>query len=118
MARTRNRPLASGAVSVPQAMAMMAALLLIGLLVLLQFNAFTVWLGIASLALVAVYPFAKRVTHWPQAVLGLAFNWGALVGFSAVRGTSMPPPSRSMPPGSAGRSVTIRSTRTRTRTTT
>lgn len=86
VARTRDRPLASGAVSLLQAMAMMAALLLIGLLVLLQFNAFTVWLGIASLALVAVYPFAKRITHWPQAVLGLAFNWGALVGWSAVRG--------------------------------
>lgn len=86
VARTRNRPLASGAISLPQAVAMMAVLSAIGLLVLLQFNAFTVWLGIASLAIVAVYPFAKRVTHWPQAVLGLAFNWGALVGWTAVEG--------------------------------
>jgi 4-hydroxybenzoate polyprenyltransferase len=54
--------------------------------VLLQLNAFAVALGAASLLLVAVYPFAKRVTYWPQAVLGLTFNWGALLGWAAVRG--------------------------------
>jgi 4-hydroxybenzoate polyprenyltransferase len=86
VARTATRPLASGAVSPVAALAMMAVLSLIGLLVLVQFNPFTIGLGIASLALVAVYPFAKRFTYWPQAVLGLAFNWGALVGWSAVTG--------------------------------
>jgi 4-hydroxybenzoate polyprenyltransferase len=60
---------------------------LIGLVVLLQFNWFTVWLGIASLLIVAVYPFAKRVTSYPQIVLGLAFNWGALVGWAAEKGS-------------------------------
>lgn len=86
VARTAERPLASGAVTVKHALVMAAALSLIGLAVLLQFNAFTVITGIASLALVAVYPFAKRFTHWPQAFLGLAFNWGALVGWTAVVG--------------------------------
>jgi 4-hydroxybenzoate polyprenyltransferase len=61
-------------------------LLVAGLIVLLQFNPFAVAVGIASLALVAVYPFMKRITHWPQAVLGLTFNWGALLGWAAVRG--------------------------------
>ncbi len=82
--RTRGRPLPSGAVSVTQALAFMAALGLIGLLVLLQFDRFSVVLGASSLALVAIYPFMKRITHWPQAVLGLVFNWGALMGWSAL----------------------------------
>jgi 4-hydroxybenzoate polyprenyltransferase len=55
--------------------------------VLIQFNWFTIQLGIASLAVVAIYPFAKRYTDWPQFVLGLAFNWGALVGWTAIRGS-------------------------------
>ncbi|MCU0839046.1 MAG: 4-hydroxybenzoate octaprenyltransferase [Rhodospirillales bacterium] len=84
VARTASRPLASGAVTPRQAWAMMAILSLVGLAVLVQFNTVTIGLGIASLALVAVYPFAKRVTHWPQLILGLAFNWGALVGWTAV----------------------------------
>jgi 4-hydroxybenzoate polyprenyltransferase len=84
VARTAIRPLASGAVTPKQALLMMALLSLIGLAVLIQFNRFTLILGIASLLLVAVYPFAKRVTYWPQAVLGLTFNWGALVGWTAV----------------------------------
>lgn len=87
VARTANRPIASGAISVRRALAFMAALLLAGLLVLVQFNRFTVLLAAASLILVALYPFAKRVTDWPQAVLGLTFNWGALVGWSAVTGS-------------------------------
>ena len=86
VARTAGRPIPSGAVSVRQAIAFMIALCLAGLLVLLQFNLFAVGLGASSLLLVAVYPFAKRVTYWPQAVLGLTFNWGALVGWAAVRG--------------------------------
>jgi 4-hydroxybenzoate polyprenyltransferase len=84
--RTRLRPIPSGQVSVARAMAFLAALCLAGLAVLLQFNWFTVFTGAASLAIVAVYPFMKRITYWPQAVLGLAFNWGALVGWTAVHG--------------------------------
>src|SRR6516165_2668465 len=76
--RTRSRPIPSGQVSVMQAALFLVAQSLIGLLVLLAFNAFTIVLGIASLAIVAVYPFMKRITYWPQIVLGLAFSWGAL----------------------------------------
>ena len=86
VARTANRPIPSGAVSVRQAFGFLALLSLIGLLILLQFNTFAVGVGVASLILVAIYPFTKRVTHWPQAVLGLTFNWGALLGWAAVRG--------------------------------
>ena len=87
VARTRSRPIASGQVGVAQAAAFLAAQCLIGLLILLQFNHHTVMIGIASLAIAAVYPFMKRITYWPQAVLGLAFNWGALVAWSAVTGS-------------------------------
>jgi 4-hydroxybenzoate polyprenyltransferase len=86
VARTAQRPIASGEISVPQALAFLAALLLAGLIVLLQLNWFAVALGAASLLLVAAYPFMKRVTYWPQAWLGLTFNWGALLGWAAVRG--------------------------------
>jgi 4-hydroxybenzoate polyprenyltransferase len=86
VARTRLRPLPSGRVSKRSATAFMSALMLVGFAVLLQFNAVTIWTGLASLAIVAVYPLMKRITHWPQAVLGLAFNWGALVGWTAVSG--------------------------------
>lgn len=86
VARTATRPIASGAVSVRGAVVFMVALCLSGLGVLLQFNRFTVGLGVVSLALVAVYPLMKRVTYWPQAVLGMAFNWGALLGWAAVTG--------------------------------
>lgn len=86
VARTATRPIPSGAVSVKQAVAFMGFLCLLGLAVLTQFNLFAVAVGVASLGLVAVYPFAKRVTYWPQAVLGLTFNWGALLGWAAVRG--------------------------------
>lgn len=84
VARTASRPIPSGAISVGRAVAFMLALALAGLLVLVQFNRFAVAVGAASLVLVAVYPFAKRVTDWPQAVLGLTFNWGALLGWAAV----------------------------------
>ncbi|MEM9880548.1 MAG: 4-hydroxybenzoate octaprenyltransferase [Pseudomonadota bacterium] len=86
VARTRNRPLASGQLSQAQGLAFVIALSLLGLIILLQFNALTVWLGISSLALVAAYPFMKRITWWPQAWLGLAFNWGALLGYTAATG--------------------------------
>ena len=84
--RTRNRPLPSGRVSRKQALVFLAALLLVGLIVLLQFNRFTIVTATASLAIVAVYPFMKRVTYLPQLGLGLAFNFGALVGWTAETG--------------------------------
>jgi len=84
--RTRSRPIPSGDVSVTQAALFMAALCLVGLLVLLTMNSGTILLAFLSLGIVAVYPFAKRVTDWPQFVLGLAFNWGALVGWAAHTG--------------------------------
>lgn len=82
--RTRSRPIPSGQVSVPAAAAWLGLQGLVGLAILLQFNLFTVLLGISSLAVVAVYPFMKRITSWPQAVLGLAFSWGALMGWAGV----------------------------------
>ena len=84
--RTRSRPIPAGQVSVPQAAAFLAVQALIGLAVLLQFNRFAVVTGIASLIIVAVYPFMKRITFWPQIVLGLAFSWGALMGFAVIVG--------------------------------
>ena len=84
--RTRSRPLASGQVSLKQALAYVVAQSLVGFLVLIQFNAFAVWVGIASLAIVALYPFMKRITYWPQIFLGLAFSWGALMGWAGAFG--------------------------------
>ena len=84
--RTRSRPIPAGQVSVPQALAFLIVQALIGLAVLLQFNFFAVAIGIASLIVVAVYPFMKRITWWPQIVLGLAFSWGALMGFAVTLG--------------------------------
>ena len=84
--RTRSRPIPSKQVTVTQAAIFMAAQALVGLLVLIQFNGFTVIMGIASLGVVAVYPFLKRFTYWPQIGLGLAFSWGALMGWPAAFG--------------------------------
>jgi 4-hydroxybenzoate polyprenyltransferase len=89
--RTRSRPIPSGQVSVAQAAAFLVIQALIGLIVLIQFNGFAIATGIASLAIVAVYPFMKRVTYWPQIVLGLAFSWGALMGWAAAFGRLDPP---------------------------
>ncbi|MEM7444656.1 MAG: 4-hydroxybenzoate octaprenyltransferase [Pseudomonadota bacterium] len=89
--RTRVRPLPSGEVSRRQALVFLAAQLLVGLIILLQFNATTIWLGIASLALVIPYPLMKRITYWPQLWLGLTFNWGALMGWAAVTGSIFGP---------------------------
>lgn len=86
VARTAGRPIASGAISVIGALALVVVLGLIGLAVLLSFNTPTIFMAIASLPLVVLYPLAKRVTHWPQAVLGIVFNWGALLGWPAVTG--------------------------------
>jgi 4-hydroxybenzoate polyprenyltransferase len=87
VARTALRPIPSGQVSVRAACIFLAVQLLVGLAILLQFNWFAVWLGVASLALVFTYPLMKRVTYWPQAFLGLTFNWGALMGWAAVNGS-------------------------------
>src|SRR4051794_23815420 len=84
--RTRSRPIPAGQVSVPQALGFLVLQALTGFAVLLQFNRFAILTGIASLIIVAVYPFMKRITWWPQVVLGLAFSWGALMGFAVILG--------------------------------
>jgi 4-hydroxybenzoate polyprenyltransferase len=84
--RTRSRPIPSGQVTVKQAFGFLLLQALVGFAVLISFNRFTIALGIASLAIVAVYPFMKRITYWPQIVLGLAFSWGALMGWAAAFG--------------------------------
>jgi 4-hydroxybenzoate polyprenyltransferase len=84
--RTRSRPIPSGQVSVLAAFVFLVLQALVGLLVLVQFNRFAIGVGIASLGVVAIYPFMKRVTYWPQIFLGLAFSWGALMGWAAARG--------------------------------
>lgn len=83
VARTQSRPIPSGAVTLRGALAFLVLQCLIGLGVLLALPPFAILLGLASLLIVALYPFAKRVTYWPQIVLGLAFNWGALLGWAA-----------------------------------
>ncbi len=89
--RTKGRPLPSGRTSVGAAAVFLVVQALVGLAVLVSFNAFSIALGLASLAIVAVYPLMKRVTSWPQAVLGLAFSWGALMGWAATYGALAPP---------------------------
>ncbi|HXX07063.1 MAG TPA: 4-hydroxybenzoate octaprenyltransferase [Pseudolabrys sp.] len=84
--RTRSRPIPSGQVTVAQATIFMVAQMLIGFLVLIQFNRFTVATGLASMLVVVIYPFMKRITYWPQIFLGLAFSWGALMGWPAAFG--------------------------------
>ncbi len=85
--RTRSRPIPAGQISVMQAAIFMVVLWLGAFAVLLGFNGFAVWMGVASLLPAFVYPFSKRFTHWPQFFLGLAFNWGALLGWAAVTAT-------------------------------
>jgi 4-hydroxybenzoate polyprenyltransferase len=91
VARTRDRPLPSGAVTVAGALALTGALCLVGLLVLLQLNGFAVLVGFGSLGWVALYPFMKRLIWMPQIVLGLAFAWGGLMGWAAAFGRLDPP---------------------------
>lgn len=86
VARTKSRPLASGDVTMRQALGFLALQLSLSLLILLQLNVYSIVLGASSLVIVATYPGMKRVTYWPQFVLGLAFNWGALLGYAAVKG--------------------------------
>jgi 4-hydroxybenzoate polyprenyltransferase len=85
--RTRLRPLASGAVTVPQAAVFLSVLLIISLLILIQLPAFTIALGFVSMLFVISYPYMKRITWWPQAFLGLTFNFGVLMGWSAIEGS-------------------------------
>jgi 4-hydroxybenzoate polyprenyltransferase len=84
--RTKGRPLASGQVGLFGALVFLALELLLGLLILIQLNTLTIALGVASLVLVGLYPLMKRLTWWPQAFLGLTFNWGAIMGWAAVTG--------------------------------
>jgi 4-hydroxybenzoate polyprenyltransferase len=86
VARTATRPIASGQISVLKAFVFLALQLFLGLSVLVQFNTFTVALGVISLVLIVLYPFMKRITYWPQLFLGFTFNWGALLGWAAVQG--------------------------------
>ncbi|MBL4915631.1 4-hydroxybenzoate octaprenyltransferase [Szabonella alba] len=90
VARTKSRPIPSGQVTVRQAAVWMVAQALIAALILFTYNPVTIGLGVASLALVAIYPFAKRFTWWPQIFLGLAFNWGALLAWTAHAGSFGP----------------------------
>lgn len=85
--RTRSRPLPTGHVSRFQAKVFILVQCLVGLGVLSQFNRFSFFLGISSLVAVALYPFMKRVTYWPQFFLGVAFNWGALMGWAGICGS-------------------------------
>ena len=86
VARTRLRPIPAGQVSLKQAWAWLVAQSLLGFVILITMNSTAILLGIASLGLVAIYPFMKRITWWPQFFLGLAFNWGAVLGYAAVTG--------------------------------
>ena len=86
VARTAGRPIPSGQISVKQAWAFIAICSLVSFGILLAMGPLAIGLGIGSLALVAAYPFMKRITWWPQAWLGLTFNWGAVLGFAAATG--------------------------------
>ena len=84
--RTRSRPIPSGAVTVRAAAVFLILQTLVGLAVILQFNAFTQLVAVSSFAVITIYPFMKRITYWPQIMLGLAFSWGALMGWPASLG--------------------------------
>jgi 4-hydroxybenzoate polyprenyltransferase len=90
--RTRARPLPAGELRPRAALVFMVLLSLVGAAVLVSFNGFSIGLGLGSLAIVAIYPLMKRITFWPQAVLGLAFSWGALIGWAALFGSLDWPP--------------------------
>jgi len=92
VARTAERPLASGRLSLTQALVFLVLQLCVGFVILLQFWPLAIKLGVLSLLLVVAYPFMKRITWWPQAFLGLTFNWGALMGYAAVTDTLAWPP--------------------------
>ena len=92
VARTRTRPLPSGQVSLRQTFLFLALQLAAAFLILVTFNRFAIGLGAASLLVVFAYPLMKRITYWPQFFLGLAFNWGALLGWAAIKGSLEPAP--------------------------
>jgi 4-hydroxybenzoate polyprenyltransferase len=92
VARTAGRPIPSGQISVRQAWAFLIGCSLVSFALLLTMGPLAIGLGVGSLALVAAYPFMKRITWWPQAWLGLTFNWGALLGFAAATG-ALPVPA-------------------------
>jgi len=85
--RTKARPLAAGDITPKQASLFLAALLIMGFIILLQFNVLTVIIGVLTLPLIAIYPLMKRITNYPQFILGLTFNFGALMGWTAITGT-------------------------------
>jgi len=85
--RTKDRPLVTGQITPKQSLVFLAGQLSLGLLILLQLNWYSVFLGASSLGLVIIYPLMKRITYWPQLILGMTFNWGALLGWSAVHGS-------------------------------
>jgi len=114
VARTRSRPLPSKQVSVKGALVWLAVQVALAALILFSFNWFTIGLGILALAPVAVYPFAKRFTWWPQVFLGVAFNWGALLGWSAHTGSLTLAPLCSTLRASPGPCFMIQSTPIRT----
>ncbi len=87
VARTKSRPIPAGQVSVRRAFVWLGVQLAVAACILFTFNWFTIWLGVAALIPVIIYPFAKRFTWWPQAFLGIAFNWGALLGWAAHTGS-------------------------------
>jgi 4-hydroxybenzoate polyprenyltransferase len=84
VARTRERPIASGKISVLNSLVYVTILCLLALLILLQFNKLTIILGMGSMILAFSYPFMKRITYWPQLFLGLTFNWGIIMGWSSL----------------------------------
>ncbi|KAF5297095.1 hypothetical protein FQA39_LY02675 [Lamprigera yunnana] len=84
--RTQNRPLVNSSISMKQSWMFLAGQLSVGLVILLQLNWYSIFFGASSLGLVITYPLMKRFTYWPQFMLGLTFNWGALLGYSAVQG--------------------------------
>ncbi|MEO1292310.1 MAG: 4-hydroxybenzoate octaprenyltransferase [Pseudomonadota bacterium] len=90
--RTRSRPIPSGQVSVKSAAILLIGLTLIGLAILASFPLYAIWVGLAAALPVVIYPFMKRITWWPQFFLGIAFNWGALLGWAAHTGSLDWPP--------------------------
>ena len=118
VARTRLRPMPSGRITVAQAVAFLLAQLAVGAAVLFSLNRLSILLGLAVLGLIGTYPFMKRITYWPQLFLGLNFNWGALIGWTAVTGSLGWPAVLLYLGGVFWTSATTRSTRTRTRRTT
>ncbi len=86
VARTSTRPIACGDISILKAFLFLVMQMCLGFLILIQLNTYTIWLGISSLFLIVIYPFMKRITYWPQAFLGLVFNWGVLVGWASIAG--------------------------------